>query len=505
MIDEPKVAALRRVETHVPGLDEVLQGGLLRGGLYLVSGTPGAGKTILGNQICFNHVARGGRALYVTLLTESHARMLSSIEPLSFFDSKWLGDSLQYLSGYQILEAEKLPGLLGLLRRVVKDHRASLLVIDGLVTAGSVSSETELKKFLHELQILVELVGCTVLMLTGGIGADAHYAERTMVDGLVTLSMERVGLRAVRQLEVSKFRGSRVLLGQHFFEISDQGIRIHPRTESVLGKRPPPALARRHTLSFGIAGLDQMLSGGLLEASTTLLQGSPGTGKTLLGLSFLAAEPSQGPSLYFGFGESPDRVTSKGSQIGLPLTGRTDLEFVWQPAFEQVADALAERLLKTIQERGVRKLFIDGINGFEDSVIEPGRLTSFFNALTNELRTLGVTTLIAAEGQSIFGPQLDLPVTGISTSVETVLLLRYVELRSQLRRLVSVLKKREGAYDSSLREFSISSGRGIEVAATFESAEAILSGSPRAISGPVAGASRPQGGKEKRLPKRGRS
>jgi circadian clock protein KaiC len=131
MTDDPEKKPLERVVTHVPGLDVVTKGGLFRGSIYMIMGRPGAGKTILGNQICFNHVAAGGRALYVTLLTESHARLLSGIEQMSFFQPALLGESLLYLSGYQALETDKLDGLLKLLRKAIRDHRATLLVIDG--------------------------------------------------------------------------------------------------------------------------------------------------------------------------------------------------------------------------------------------------------------------------------------------------------------------------------------------------------------------------------------
>lgn len=502
-----RLPPIARLPTQVPGLDEILKGGLLRGGIYLLAGRPGAGKTILANQIAFRHVANGGRGLYVTLLTESHARLLSCIEPLSFFDPAVLAGPLSYLSGYQTLETERLPGLLSFLRRAVKDHRATLLVVDGLVTAGALAeSELEFKKFLHELQVLVELVGCTVLLLTGALGEEVHhYAEQTMVDGLIRISLDRVGMRSVRQLEVTKLRGSDVLLGRHFFQISNEGVTVHPRVESILGARPQAPSKRREKLGFGIESLDRMLDGGILDASTTLLLGAPGAGKTLLGLSFLCAAPAKSPGLYFGFFEQPDRIASKADQIGLGLSkrlGSGDLELLWQQPFEQLADALAERLIQAVKRRGVKRLFIDGLIGFEGSVIHPERLSSFFTALCNELRTLGVTTLISSEARSSFVPAIDLPAGGISAGVESILLLRYVELRSQLRRLISVLKKREGTYDPSLREFSISS-RGIEVASTSKSAEAILSGAPHDVSDPMLNA--PPGPKGPRPPRRGRS
>src|SRR5215204_531668 len=118
----PQAQRLLRQTTGIAGLDRILDGGFFQGGLYIIAGPPGAGKTILGNQLCFHHVASGGRAVFVTVLTESHSRMLAHLSSLSFFDPTSLGDRLLYLSGYSVLLSEGLTGLLKLLRRVVRDQ-----------------------------------------------------------------------------------------------------------------------------------------------------------------------------------------------------------------------------------------------------------------------------------------------------------------------------------------------------------------------------------------------
>src|SRR5678815_2525961 len=122
---------LARVTSGVPGLDVILAGGFLKSSTYIVSGPPGAGKTILGNQICFHHVGNGGRALYVTLLAESHERMLALLGSMRFFDPQRIASSLQYVSAYKTLEEHGLDGLLELLRKALREHKASLLMIDG--------------------------------------------------------------------------------------------------------------------------------------------------------------------------------------------------------------------------------------------------------------------------------------------------------------------------------------------------------------------------------------
>src|SRR5689334_15393802 len=151
-IDDSDRPMLKRLPTGVPGLDTVLRGGFLRGGIFIVQGSPGAGKTILGNQICFHHVAQGGRALYVTLLAENHARMLLHIGCLDFFDEAVIPDRLYYISAFHVLEQEGLPALMNLLRREVQARGASFLVLDGLsAIEETAASSREFKKFIHEL------------------------------------------------------------------------------------------------------------------------------------------------------------------------------------------------------------------------------------------------------------------------------------------------------------------------------------------------------------------
>ncbi len=463
---DPPKTTLQRVPTGIQGLDAILCGGFLRGGVYLLLAQPGSGKTILGNQVCFRHVASGGRALFVTLLTESHARLIANMQNFAFFDPACVGAAMLYVSGYQALQEDKLKGLLVFLRKIVRDHKATVLVIDGIVTAGAMAeSELETKEFIHELQVFVELIGCTAVLLTGPSERAEQYALRTMVDGLLELHLDSAGMETVRSIEVTKSRGSRSLLGRHLLEITDAGISIYPRAESHLGqsvKRPDPTLSP--PAAFGIKGIDTMLDGGLRSGSITMVLGTPGSGKTLLGLSLLAAGATEGEScLYFGFFETPADLCRKAEAIGLGLarhvkSGR--VEIIWQSPLAVIADGLAERLLATVRERGIRRLFIDGLGGFKDSLVYGGRSTRFFTALCNELSSLGVVTLLSDEPHSL--GELEVPDHGLTAMLDNVIFLRHVELRAQLHNLVSVMKMREGAGDPSLREFSIGV-RGFEV------------------------------------------
>jgi circadian clock protein KaiC len=471
---------IERMQSGIAGLDVILRGGFLRGGIYVIMGRPGAGKTILGNQLCFNHVAAGGRAVYITLLAETHARMLAHLQSLSFFTPEPIANVLHYFSGFRDLESGGLASLIDLLRQVIRERRATALVIDGLAAAEDVAvSDSAFKHFIHELHVFGEASGCTTFLLTQLYGDEKLHAEHTIVDGLVELSDRIVGLRAVRELLVRKFRGSDYLRGRHFFEISDAGIVIYPRVEALLAMPSAAPPIDRTRLDFGITRLDEMLQGGLLANSTTMLLGPSGSGKTSLGLHFLAAGARQGqPGLHFGFYETPARLIGRGDQIGLDFSRHVasgTIEIIWQPAVENLLDALAERLLALVRRQQVRRLTIDGFNALRESAIYPERVGPFFEALTNELSARGVTTIFSVETRELFGPEVEPPFTAVSESVDNIIFLRHVELRSHLYRLISILETRESSHDSAIREFTITD-HGIDVAATFETAEAILTG-----------------------------
>ncbi|WP_224367148.1 ATPase domain-containing protein [Hyalangium versicolor] len=486
--DKDRKMSQKRLITEVPRLDFITKGGLLKGASYTVLGPPGSGKTVLANQIAFNHVRQGGKALYVTLLSESHARMLANLEEMTFFDSSIIPDKLHYVSGYSELEKEGLKGLLDMVRRTALHHQATLLIIDGMDAAREFArSDLTFKRFLQDLQAFTGLLGCTILLLSPHHEGEIH-PEITAVDGVFELSLWLSGPRAVRELVALKFRGSDSLLGRHEVEISERGIVIHPRTEVQFANPGEGGREDRVRMAFGIERLDQSLRGGVLSGSTTMLLGAPGTGKTLLGLHFLLQGAREGqPGVYFGFYETPPRLLEKAAGVGMKdLKKYVDnglIEIQWQPPLEHNMDSLAERLLERLHERNVKRLrlFIDGLSGFRSAAVYPDRMGRFFSALSHQLRMLDATTLYSEE-TPLLSSGVEAPLPEAAAYVENIILLRYVELRSQLYRLISIMKMRESQYDSGIREFAITD-EGINVADTFESAEAILTGHARLREG----------------------
>ncbi|CAA9529411.1 MAG: hypothetical protein AVDCRST_MAG73-788 [uncultured Thermomicrobiales bacterium] len=466
-----------RLATGVPGLDAVLGGGLTTGSTVLVAGQPGTGKTTLGNQLAFAHAAAGGRTIVATLLTEAHDLMLANLRGFRFFAPSLVGDRLRYLSLLRALE-EGPDGVVAALRREVREASATLLVVDGTaVVADAAASGLDLRRFAQALQAQGALLGCTTVLLTSH-GRKTGRRLGAHVDGVVVLAAERTDSRRVRTLEVAKLRGARHLEGAHDFAITEAGVTVSPRLEA-LGGRGRPAQDPGEGLGTGVAGLDAMLGGGLMPFSSTLVMGTPGAGKTLLGLSFLAEGARRGErGLIAGFHETTGDLVMTAAGIGLDLRLPIDAGLVrvlWDAPLEVSVDAWAWRLLEAVAEHRPRRVFIDAITDVQRLLAAPQRMPTYTAALVNELRARGATAMIAAEIDAYAEEQLLAPVPAASATMDNGILLRQVELRSELHRLVSVLKARRAATDPAIRAFTIG-GQGISVAGPFAATSGLLTG-----------------------------
>jgi circadian clock protein KaiC len=246
-------------------------------------------------------------------------------------------------------------------------------------------------------------------------------------------------------------------------------------------------------VSSGIASLDAMFGGGIPAASMTALVGPSGAGKTTLGLHFLSRSSADEPGLLFGCDEPPERLRLKAARMSLGLAAaeqRGDVELLWYPTGEHILDELAHRLLDAVRLRSVKRLVIDGVSGFQQTALEPERIVRFWSALSNELRALGVTTVHTSWLPDLVGTEVRVPATGVAQLAEAMVLMRYVEFRSRLYRLISLVKVREDAFDPTIREFTIGDA-GAVVGKPFEGVEGVLSGMARNVA--TGGAAVPSG------------
>jgi circadian clock protein KaiC len=467
---------LARLPTGVRGLDTVLLGGLVAGDAYLVEGAPGTGKTTLGNQLAFAHAAAGGRALVATLMTETHERMLAHLRGFAFADPALVGERIQYVSLLTAMQNGGLDGVIDALLATIRNHNATLLVVDGAGAAELfASSRLDYSHFIHALQARSAFLGCTTVLLAGSREA---VGVATHVDGVIQLSQEPTDSRDVRWLRVAKLRGSNYLNGHHGFVIDQRGVTVFPRLEAASTDLVPTWNDSVERLPFGVLGLDPMTANGMAVGSSTLIFGTPGAGKTLLGLHFLAEGARRGEAgLIASFHETAPALASTADQAGMDLGPHIAsglVRVLWRPPLELAPDEWAWHLLAAVDEHKPRRLVVDAFSDLAGTFAVPQRQTRFASALTNQLRHRGVTSLFLLEIDQFAGPELTIPVPNVSATMDTGILLRTIELRSSLRRLVSILKQRQTAFDHTIREFTIGS-RGITVGEPFE-ATALLTG-----------------------------
>src|SRR6266478_4297589 len=220
-------------------------------------------------------------------LAETHDRMMQHMQTMAFFEPACIPDCLYYVNGFRVLEEDGIKGFIDLLRREIRTHDATLLVLDGLIaTEESSESDIEFKKFVLELQAHMAIEGCTALLLTNG-RRNEYHPEYTMVDGLIELHDVLFGTQAERELEVRKLRGTDALRGRHSFRITDRGIVAYPRIEALLARPSAADQWPDERCVTGVNQLDAMLGGGIPRSTATLVLGASGSGKTSLGLHFL--------------------------------------------------------------------------------------------------------------------------------------------------------------------------------------------------------------------------
>ncbi len=345
-----------------------------------------------------------------------------------------------------------------LLRREISRQKSSLLILDGLLNARSkAESPLDTKQFISELQGHAAFAGCTVLFLTSS-QLDDGSPEHTMVDGVIEMGEESVASKAVRRIRLRKTRGSGAIAGPHEFEITENGITVYPRIESIL---TGPALidtGEFDLLSSGIPTLDTRIGGGLMSSSVTLVMGPSGAGKTSLGAQFLAGSMPQAPGLYFGFHESPSRLRMKAQALGHDFTALEQsgaLHLSWNSASAGLIDRLAYDLLYTVKEKGDQARLYRQLAGHGQGLGRSDPGVGGFTAVLGELRSRDVTVLATWEIQHLFSDHPIISAPELSGVMDNLLLIQFGYKGSELQRQLSILKIRDNAYDPSLLEVVI--------------------------------------------------
>ncbi|MBI3977586.1 MAG: AAA family ATPase [Chloroflexi bacterium] len=470
------------LETGVPNLDLLLGGGVPDGAILLVVGPSGSGKTTLAFQMAFHVAAHGGRALCVSTTSEPPTKLIQHLRPFSFYDERQIGERLFLLSAYPLVKEG--PGrLLDALVQAVRERQAAIAVVDGLMTIRDLHpGPRELREFIYELGATLTALGCTTVLTSSGIdsGPAHEFAELTVADGIVELGMRDVGTRTLRTIRVRKMRGLPSVLGEHALRIDGRGLTAFPRLESIV--EPIDVGLSRERTPLGLPELDAMMAGGLVAGSVTLLAGAPGTGKTLAGLQFIMEGVRRGEKgLIVCFRETRRHLVDRAGAFGLDLAGAVAAAravVLHRPPVDLIADEVAWNVRQQVISFAPQRLLLDDFDELDHAIGDEPRRRGFLAGLTGLLVGRGITSLVTKEIPQVIGPELDFSGAPLATLAENLILLRYVEFRGELHRIISILKMRDTDHDRSIREYAITD-RGLQVLARLATAEGLLTGIAR--------------------------
>lgn len=482
----PENPVLQRVSTGIAGLDIIMTGGLLGRATHLIGGASGTGKTVLTQQVAYYQAALGNNVLYLTILSESHEKLISNLNGFSFYDEKLVGTRLHYLSFYHEIATGGIANLIPACRSAILKYKAKLVIIDGVSSLRDFAiSRGELRKVLFDLNAHLSALSCTVLLIVDDELPPQNAPEYAIADTIIRLNNQSFHMRHLRTLEVLKARATPALTGQHFFDIAANGIVVYPRIEALLSNEkndPPPSPGpERH--AFGIAGLDQMLQGGLPVGSINIHLGTPGSGKTLTGLHFIYEGARQNErTLALSFHHSTERICTKSARLGFdmkPYLEDGTLKIIWALAAERSLDEVVGQLLNAIEEHKPSRLLIDALSDLEALSFQRDGLQFFWATLTNYLRNRKITTIGTLENNRITGDTFIVPERPISIIADTILLSYTVEIESKLKNTISILEMRDSDYDNQVREYLINTKDGLRVGEPFKNTEMLLTGTGR--------------------------
>jgi circadian clock protein KaiC len=473
-----------RADTGIAALDYVLNGGLPRNRLYLIEGDPGTGKTTLALQYLLAGAARSETALYVTLSetaeelrasARGHGWALDGIQIHEFMSEASLAQDAQY-TVFQPSEVELGNTMTGLFESVER-VRPTRAVIDSLAEMRLLARDP--LRYRRQILLLKQFFqgrGCTVLLLDDRTFDAADRQLHSIAHGVIRL--EQLGREygpSRRRLQVVKLRGSAYREGMHDFVIRRGGLQPFPRLVAVEHEvRFDP-----NAFESGVAGLDQLLGGGLATGTTTLLTGPAGVGKTIIASHYaVAAAAADRPVTFFVFDEERQTLLQSTASVGIDLEreidrGRASIRAV-NPA-ELSPGEFAQLVREAVEHDGAQVVVIDSLNGYLAAMPEESMLGSHLRELFSYLRQRGVLTLVTMAMHGILGPMQ--ASVDVSYLADTVVLLRYYEQEARIRRAISVVKRRGHQHETTVRELVISSA-GIATAET-AGLHGILTGVPQ--------------------------
>lgn len=474
--------------TGIAGLDDILDGGLPEGRLYLIDGTPGTGKTTLALQFLLEGIRRGARALYITL-SESRAELSEvasshgwSLDGLDLFELPTEDVAAEAYTFFHPAEVE-LQELIDRLFATVERVGPRLVVLDSLSEMRLLARDAlRFRRQILALKQFFAARGCTVLLLDDKSAPEGDLQLHSLAHGVLLL--EHIALEygaERRRLQVLKLRGRRFLGGYHDFRIRTGGLAVFPRIQHRIGSSAPVARA----IPSGSHELDALLGGGLPEGTCLLITGPAGTGKSVLATQYACAAATRGEKVrFYLFDERLSTFTLRATGLGMDvreMSGDGRLTLAQIEPTERSPGEFAHDVVRAVEEDGARMIVIDSINGYMQSMPEEKLLPIQVHELLSYLATRGVTSVLTLVQRGIFGNPVD-EAAEVSYLADAVVLLRYFEVNGSVRQAISVVKKRSGDHERTIREFRVTRG-GLEVGPPLHEFQGVLTGVPEYTGG----------------------
>jgi circadian clock protein KaiC len=482
--------------TGISGLDDVLGGGLTRNRIYLVMGDPGVGKTTLGLHFLREGVSLGERVLYIALsetrdeieaVAESHGWSLEGVDIFEYSAATRLDEAdestLFHPSEVELGQATRT------MIEAVERVKPQRVVIDSLAEVRLLAqSPLRYRRQILGLKHYFTGKQSTVLLLDDKDVASGDMQLLTLAHGVLLLEQLAPMYGAERRrMRVSKLRGVKYRGGFHDVTIRTGGLVVFPRLVAA----EHPAAAKTGRLESGITAIDSLLGGGIDRGTSTLIMGPAGSGKSALSTQYVVAAAQRGENVaMFLFDESRTTMLTRCSAINMPMqahidSGRINIQQI-DPA-EVPPGEFVQRVREQVEQRDISVLVIDSLNGYLNAMPEERFLTIHMHELLTYLGQRGVATLLVVAQHGVVGGSMVSPVD-VSYLADCVILMRYFELAGEIRKAISVVKKRSGAHEKAIRPFAIGA-EGLMVGPPLTEFHGVLSGTPMIDSNlsPIAG------------------
>ncbi len=452
----------QRCKTGISKLDDLLAEGISRGSSILVAGVAGTGKTVLLLEFIYRGAVAGEKGIFFSF-EETAERLCEAARGLGWDLDREIKRGmieLVFIAQPNIMTERHLLTM----RERICAMGARRVVIDSVsVFLHKITDPQACREKVFQIATIIQNVGAVGLLATdvpyGATQLSRFGVEETVVDGIFLLSATEEGLERHRYLEVYKLRGTAHLKGRHNMLIGDGGIKVFPRYSDAAGNAMTGAFDARRRQCTGVPGLDELLHGGLLERSVTLISGSAGIGKSTMGLQFiLEGRRHEQPGLYVSVEEGPAQILESAEALRLPLQeaiGAGLAEVVFLPRAHRAHELLA-LLTDKIVAQGSRRVVLDSVSQIANE-LGPAELRELLAALAARFKSLGVTSLLTLESQSLFAAD-GITDRGFSPVVDNVILVRYTHGLDELRPTLVVVKTRGSAHDWGAHYFSITDG-----------------------------------------------